>query len=30
MLTPQNNAECNACHTPDGILGAPGRIVPPL
>jgi len=30
MLTPQTNAECNACHTPDGILGAPGRIVPPL
>lgn len=30
MRTPQTNAECNACHTPDGILGAPGRIVPPL
>jgi hypothetical protein len=29
MRTPQTNAECNACHTPDGILGAPGRIVPP-
>jgi hypothetical protein len=30
MATPQTNGECNACHTPDGIQGAPGRIVPPL
>lgn len=24
-----DNTDCNACHTPDGLRGAPGRIVPP-
>lgn len=29
MHASQFNTECNACHTPQGLLGAPGRIVPP-
>lgn len=29
MRAAQFNTECNACHTPQGSLGAPGRIVPP-
>lgn len=29
MLTPQTDGDCNACHTPIGLNGAPGRIVAP-
>jgi hypothetical protein len=29
MFTPQINPDCNACHTAEGLLDAPGRIVPP-
>lgn len=30
MFTPQTNGDCNTCHTADGVMGAPGRIVLPL
>jgi cytochrome c553 len=29
MATPQNSADCNACHTEQGANGAPGRILVP-
>lgn len=29
MATPQNNGDCNSCHTAMGSMGAPGRIVLP-
>ncbi len=29
MMKAQTNGDCNACHTPDGLQGAPGRIVAP-
>lgn len=29
MTTPQNNGDCNACHTVDGVDGPSGRIVAP-
>ena len=29
MLTPQTLGDCNACHTPTGLQGAPGRIIVP-
>ena len=29
MITPQTLGDCNACHTPNGIQGAPGRIIVP-
>ena len=29
MVKRAPHGECNACHTPEGIQGAPGRIVPP-
>lgn len=29
MATPQSNGSCNACHTVDGLNGAPGRLVAP-
>jgi hypothetical protein len=30
MLTPQQDGDCNKCHTADGISGAPGRVVVPF
>jgi hypothetical protein len=30
MLTPQASGDCNSCHTQDGAMAAPGRIVEPL
>jgi hypothetical protein len=30
MNTPQSNGECDTCHTATGLVGAPGRIVPPV
>jgi len=29
MVTPQTLGDCNACHTPTGLQGAPGRIIVP-
>ena len=29
MLTPQMSGDCNSCHTRDGTMGAPGRILTP-
>ncbi len=29
MFSPQPTGDCNSCHTQDGTLGAPGRIVAP-
>lgn len=29
MMTPQTNGDCNACHSEQGTLGAPGRILLP-
>ena len=29
MATPQTSGDCNACHTENGVQGAPGRIVLP-
>lgn len=29
MSTPQSDGACNACHSPDGANGAPGRILAP-
>ena len=29
MMTPQSNGDCNSCHTQDGAMQAPGRIMPP-
>jgi len=29
MLTPQTSGDCNACHTQDGTMGAPGRVALP-
>jgi mono/diheme cytochrome c family protein len=26
MIAPQTSGDCNSCHTPDGLNGAPGRI----
>jgi cytochrome c5 len=29
MVTPQTLGDCNACHTQNGLQGAPGRIIVP-
>jgi hypothetical protein len=29
MLTPQTSGDCNSCHTQDGTMNAPGRIIAP-
>jgi hypothetical protein len=30
MLSPQQNGDCNECHSADGATGAPGRVVVPF
>lgn len=30
MLSPQQDGDCNKCHTAEGALGAPGRVVVPF
>lgn len=30
MVTPQQDGDCNKCHTPEGTQGAPGRVVVPF